>query len=108
MHPGKIIAKILTSKEGCNLSVHEAAEQLKVHKATLYRLLAGKANLSIEMAVRLYKLLPGIDIEVWMNLQRDYDISITKKCCKNVKIKPLKMVNFDNIKNILKKYKIAN
>ncbi len=108
MHPGKIIAEILTSKEGCNLSVHEVAEQLKVHKATLYRLFGGNASLSLEMAVRLSKLLPEICVAVWMNLQRDYDISTIKKCCTNVQIKPLKMVNFDNIRDILKKYKITN
>jgi antitoxin HigA-1 len=108
MHPGKIIAKIITSKEGCNLSVNEAAEQLKVHKATLYRLLGGKASLSIDMAVRLSKLLPQIGVEVWMNLQRDYDISTSKKCFTNIQIKPLQIVNFDNIKTIFKKYKITN
>ena len=108
MHPGKIIAKILTSKEGCNLSVHEAAKLLKVHKATLYRLLGGKASLSIEMAVRLSKLLPQISVEVWMNLQRNYDISTSKKYFTSIQIKPLQIINFDNIKNIFKKYKIIN
>ena len=104
MRPGKIIAEILTSKECCNLSVHEAAVQLKVHTATLYRLLGGQASLSIEMAVRLSKLIPSIGLEVWMNLQRDYDIFTVKKLYNNLQIKPLKTVNIDNIKNILKKH----
>ena len=105
MHPGKIIAQILTSKEGCNLSVNQAAKHLKIHPGTLYRLLGGYANLSMEMAVRLSKLIPGISLEMLMNLQRDYDILTVKKIYKDLEIKQLKSVNIDNIKNILKKHK---
>lgn len=108
MHPGKIIAEILTSEDCCNLSVDEAAKQLKVHRATLYRLLSGKADLSLEMAVRLSKLLPVIDIETWIKLQKDYDTSINNKCYINLEIKPLKIVNVNSIKNIFKKHKITN
>lgn len=104
MHPGKIIAEIITSKEGCNLSVNEAAKQLKVHTGTLYRLLGGYASLSLEMAVRLSKLIPGVSLEVLMNLQRDYDILTAKKTFKDLGIKQLKSVNIDDIKNILKKH----
>lgn len=104
MHPGKIITEILTSKEGCNLSVNEAAKKLNVHTGTLYRLLGGYASLSLEMAVRLSKLIPGMSLEMLINLQRNHDILIAQKTYKDLKIKQLKSVNIDNIKNILKKY----
>ena len=108
MHPGKIIAEVLTSKDCCSLSVDDAAKKLKVHRATLYRLLSGQSSLSLEMAIRLSKLLPVTSIETWMNLQKDYDIANNNKLSMNLEIKPLKMISINSIKNIFKKYKITN
>lgn len=104
-HPGKIIEEILISKEGANLSIKKASEKLNISFAALSRLINGHASLSVDMAWRLSKLLPSIKMEEWMNLQRDYDILIAKKRNNKIKIKSLKIINSESIKEIFKKYK---
>ena len=90
LHPGEIVKEILL--DGANLSVTDAAEELKVNRTTLSRLINGHIGISPDMALRLSKLLPNSNIELWMNLQRDYDIWLVSKQAKNVKIKPLRKV----------------
>lgn len=90
-HPGEIIKEILI--EGAKLSAKEASERLKINRATLSRLLNCHAGISPEMALRLSKLLPNTDMTFWMNLQRDYDIWLTKRWGCKINIRPLKMKN---------------
>ena len=87
LHPGKIINEILI--KGANLSVTNAADNLGVNRTTLSRLINGRAGISADMALRLSKLLPNTDMIFWMNLQRDYDIWVTKLNTK-VRVKPLR------------------
>lgn len=87
LHPGEIIKEILI--EGAALSVTDAANKLGVDRTTLSRLLNGHAGISADMALRLSKLLPNTNIVMWMNLQRDYDISCIQKHSRSVRIKPL-------------------
>ena len=88
LHPGKIINEILIV--GAGLSVTDASKRLGVNRTTLSRLLNGHAGISPDMALRLSKLLPNTDMIFWMNLQRDYDIWITKKHSSKLHIHPLK------------------
>ncbi len=88
LHPGEIIYDILMESAG--LSVTDAAKQLGINRTTLSRLLNGHAGISAEMALRLSKLLPNTDMVFWMNLQRDYDISIATKYANKIRVKPLK------------------
>ena len=88
LHPGEIVHDILI--EGAKLSVTEAAKKLGINRTTLSRLLNGHAGISAEMALRLSKLLPNTDMALWMNLQRDYDISVAMKHATKIHIKPLK------------------
>jgi addiction module HigA family antidote len=88
LHPGQIIQDILIV--GAGLTVTEASKQLGVNRTTLSRLLNGRAGISAEMALRLSKLLPNTDIMLWMNIQRDYDISMTVRYASKIHIKPLK------------------
>jgi addiction module HigA family antidote len=90
LHPGKIVWNILVSKDGAGLSVTEAAHKLDINRTTLSRLINGHAGISPDMALRLSKLLPNTDMVLWMNLQRDYDIWVTKKYSTKIRIKPLK------------------
>jgi addiction module HigA family antidote len=87
LHPGEILHEILI--EGAGLSVTEAAEKLDVNRATLSRLLNGHSGISAEMALRLSKLLPNTDMTLWMNLQRDYDIWVTRKHANHIHIQPI-------------------
>jgi addiction module HigA family antidote len=55
------------------LSVSEAARQLRISRQTLHRVLSGKAGISPEMALRLGKFCgngPGI----WLRLQQSHDL----------------------------------
>lgn len=88
LHPGQIIREILIV--GANMTVTEAAKRLDVNRTTLSRLLNGNIGISSDMALRLSKLLPNTDIIFWMNIQRDYEVSLVKKKEKKIRIKPLK------------------
>lgn len=88
LHPGIIVHEILI--ENAKLSITEAAEKLHVNRSTLSRLLNGHAGISPEMALRLSALLPNTDMVLWLNLQRDYDISMARKHANKTHIKPLK------------------
>ena len=70
-HPGEILREdVLPSLD---LSVSEAARQLRITRQTLHRVLSGKAGISPEMAVRLGKFCgngPGL----WLRMQQSYDL----------------------------------
>ena len=70
-HPGEILREDVLPT--LDLSVSEAARQLRVTRQTLHRVLSGKAGISPEMAVRLGKFCgngPGI----WLRMQQSYDL----------------------------------
>ena len=90
LHPGEIVRSILIEEEGANLSITELSEKLDINRTTLSRLINGHSGISVDMALRLSKLLPNTDIIFWMNLQRDYDISITLKNAGKIKVSSLK------------------
>lgn len=71
LHPGFIVKDTLI--DGAELTVVDAAKLLGVSRTALSRLLNGHSGISPEMALRLSKLL-GTSIEMWMNLQSQYDI----------------------------------
>src|SRR5512143_3758318 len=71
VHPGEILREDVLP--ALRLSVTEAARQLGVARQTLHRILAGKAAVTPEMAVRLGKFCgngPGL----WLRLQQTYDL----------------------------------
>lgn len=87
LHPGEIIRELLI--EGAGLTVTEAADKLDVNRTTLSRLLNGHAGISPDMALRLSKLLTNSNIEMWMNLQRDYDIWLVNQHVDKIHVEPL-------------------
>ena len=107
-HPGKIIGEILTSKEGGNLSITEAANKLMISVSNLTRIIRGQTNLSVDMAVRLSKLIPEIKMKVWMDLQINYDMFLAKQRNSKIKVKPLKTLTVEFIEKIFKKYKFED
>jgi addiction module HigA family antidote len=75
-HPGEILREDVLPT--LNLSVSEAARQLRVPRQALHRVLAGKAGISPEMAVRLGKFCgngPGI----WLRMQQAFDLWYAEK-----------------------------
>jgi antitoxin HigA-1 len=71
VHPGEVLRDdVLPS---LRLSVAEAARQLGIARQTLHRILAARAAVTPEMAVRLGKFCgngPGL----WLRLQQTYDL----------------------------------
>lgn len=82
LHPGVIVKDLLI--DGAGLTISEAAHRLGITRTTLSRLLNQHAGLSSEMALRLSILL-NTSVDVWVNLQSQYDIWNVKKYAKNVR-----------------------
>ncbi len=70
-HPGAILREDVLP--ALRLSVTEAARQLRVARQTLHRILAGKAPVTPEMAVRLGRFC-GNGAELWLSLQQAHDL----------------------------------
>lgn len=71
VHPGEILKEdVLPALE---LSVSEAARQLRISRQTLHRILKGTHAITPEMAVRLGRFCgngPGL----WLRMQQNYDL----------------------------------
>lgn len=70
-HPGEFIREIFL--EPLNLTVTAAAHKLGISRKTLSVLLNGKSGISIEMALRLAKVL-NTTPESWLTQQMHYDL----------------------------------
>jgi len=86
LHPGEIVRDALFTDT--NLTVSGVAKKLKIDRTTFSRLLNGRSGISADMAYKL-SLLLNTSAEMWMNLQRDYDLWQARKKNKALKIKPL-------------------
>ena len=74
-HPGDLIRTEVI--EALDLTVSEAADLLKVRRATLSDLLNGKSALSPEMALRIEKAF-GPKMDHLLKMQLAYDVAITR------------------------------
>ncbi|WPH16051.1 HigA family addiction module antitoxin [Variovorax paradoxus] len=87
-HPGSILREDVLPAMG--ITVTEAAEQLKVSRTALSRVLNGRAAISAEMAIRLAEWLTG-EPGTWLRMQAEHDLWQARKLHK-VKIKRAKFV----------------
>ncbi|TAK73955.1 MAG: addiction module antidote protein, HigA family [Gammaproteobacteria bacterium] len=87
LHPGEIVKDALI--DGAGLTVTQAARKLGISRTALSRLLNGHAGISPEMALRLSKLL-STSIEMWINIQANYDTWQISQFSHKIKVKPLK------------------
>ncbi len=85
-HPGEVIRELCIEPLG--LSVTKAAEGLGVSRKTLSAILNGRAGISAEMALRL-SMAFDTSPESWLAQQSQYDLWITKKDKKGIKVKKL-------------------
>ena len=83
-HPGDIIRTEVI--EALGLTVSRAAAILKVRRATLSDLLAGKAALSPEMALRIEKAF-GPDMDHLLRMQLAYDVAETRQLSRQIDVK---------------------
>ncbi len=83
-HPGDLIRTEIL--EPMDLSVSKAAEILKVRRATLSDLLAGKASLSAEMALRIEKAF-GPEMDHLLRMQLAFDVAKTRQNSSGIAVK---------------------
>lgn len=83
MHVGEFLKKAYM--EPLNISTKVLADALDVDPSTLSRLLSGKAVCSTTMAKRLSKCFTT-SVEVWLNLQRGYDLQNENTDLSDVKV----------------------
>ena len=76
IHPGLIIRDDVLPE--LQISVNEAAEQLGVSRVTLSRVINGRSAVTGEMALRVGKWV-GNGPEIWLRMQRQYDLWQAKK-----------------------------
>jgi addiction module HigA family antidote len=83
-HPGALIRTEIVEALGLNVS--RAARILRVRRATLSDLLAGKAALSPEMALRIEKAF-GPDMDHLLRMQLAYDVAETRQHSREIAVK---------------------
>ncbi len=76
-HPGGVIERTYI-EPFTEVTATSIARELGVSKSTFSRLLAGKSDISPEMAVRLSAVL-GRSAESWLALQDNYDLWKARK-----------------------------
>ena len=70
-HPGAILRE--TVLPHLHLNVTEAAQQLRITRQTLHRILAEQSGVTPDMAIRLGKFC-GNGAGIWLRLQQAYDL----------------------------------
>ena len=74
-HPGNLIKADI---DELGLSVVEVAKALGVSRQQLHSVIAGRAGVTPEMAVRLEKAL-GSTADTWLRIQMNYDLAQIRK-----------------------------
>jgi addiction module HigA family antidote len=84
-HPGSLIKADI---DELGLSVVEVAKALGVSRQQLHSVIAGRAGVTPEMAVRLEKAL-GSTADTWLRMQMNYDLAQVRGRASEMKVKRL-------------------
>jgi addiction module HigA family antidote len=84
-HPGSLIKSDL---DELGLSVVEAARALGISRQQLHSVIAGRAGVTPEMALRLEKAL-GSTADTWLRMQMNYDLAQMRTKASTLKVKRL-------------------
>ena len=71
VHPGLLVKECL---EDLALSVAEAAAALHITRQQLHNVIAGRSNVTPEMAIRFEKAF-GSTADTWLRMQMNYDLA---------------------------------
>lgn len=95
-HPGEFISS--TYLVPFNIGLEKLASHLNESQETVSDLLAGKSDITAELALKLSAVL-GRTPESWLNMQRSYDLWLAKKQVDTTKLQPLINAgdNFDEL-----------
>jgi addiction module HigA family antidote len=80
IHPGEIQRELYL--EELNMSSSALARRLHVPRSRVERLVAEKASINAEMALRLGKFFRTTP-EFWLGMQHSYDLKVTAAAIKN-------------------------
>jgi addiction module HigA family antidote len=75
LHPGALVADCLAE---LGFTVAEAAEGLGITRQQLHNVIAGRSNVTPEMAIRFEKAF-GSAADTWLRLQMNYDLAEMRK-----------------------------
>ena len=75
-HPGELLREVVLP--ALKMSVTDAADRLLVSRQQLHNILAEKAGISPEMALRLGKFC-GNGPDLWISMQQAYDLWLASK-----------------------------
>jgi addiction module HigA family antidote len=84
-HPGSLIKADI---DELGLSVVEVAKALGVSRQQLHSVIAGRAGVTPEMAVRLEKALVST-ADTWLRMQMNYDLAQVRGRASEMKVKRL-------------------
>jgi addiction module HigA family antidote len=76
VHPGLLVKECL---EDLGLSVAEAAEALHITRQQLHNVIAGRSNVTPEMAIRFEKAFGGT-ADTWLRMQINHDLARMRRC----------------------------
>lgn len=76
VHPGELLREDVLP--ALDRSKTEIARLMGISRQTLHELLAEKQPVTVPMALRIAKLI-GDTPEVWLNMQRAYDLRIAER-----------------------------
>ena len=85
-HPGEVLKELYL--EPLQLTITDTAKALGVTRNALSELINGHSGVSTKMALRLGKSF-GTTPELWLNMQQNYDLWLTRKKVSLSKIKIL-------------------
>jgi antitoxin HigA-1 len=71
VHPGLLVKECL---DELGLSVAEAAKGLGITRQQLHNVIAGRSNVTPEMAIRFEKAF-GSTADTWLRMQMNYDLA---------------------------------
>lgn len=87
IHPGVILKADFLAEYG--VSAYKAASDMGIPRTRLERIVKGENGISADTALRLSRYF-GNSAEFWLNLQREYDLSVALNAAKDLdSIKPL-------------------
>lgn len=76
VHPGEVLLKDFIEPMG--LTRYKVAKSLNVPQRRIDEICAGQRAISADTALRLGRLF-GLDPQVWMNLQAQYDLEVAER-----------------------------
>ncbi len=82
-HPGKLIKSDI---DALGLSIVEAAKGLGISRQQLHSVIAGRASVTPEMALRLEKAL-GSTADTWLRMQMNYDLAQIRQRAPDIDVK---------------------